>query len=419
MSLNITYQVQVGWSGEPATGVFKIGSSQIGMSDILGFEFEPGLPGFGGPYDDVTSECLRFTASRGADDNLSGVLAGTLEFTLFDKGSGKYNPLNSASPLYGKILPMRPVRVLGLVQSASSIVAYLDIFNGFLREGTDNPDYGENEATFQAVDLLVWIDRIKPVIASTGQTTVGAAINLILDYLPWPSNRRSIAVGSTIPDFSADGSSSGTELISKLLEADRGKFFISKAGIPTYLARNYRDAATSVGTIDVALSQLPGVDLAQIQNQVSVAATYPGGSRTGTPQVAQDAQSIHDYGVADIGNIESLYLMSDQDALYLAKFLIEREKIPTTPIWAVSTVENASELYDPVAFASFLLRVELQQLITISLLGETHNYHVEKMIHTGENGKLHQTQFGCTRKSDVGAFIIGQSTIAGSDILVY
>lgn len=198
-------------------------------------------------------------------------------------------------------------------------------FSGFIRRAWHNPAKDVKESYIDAVDLFLWLSRVQPVIAATGETTVGAAIGLILDAAEWPSGERALDTGITIPDFSADGTKSALQLIQDLLTADLGMFFIDKDGIPTYLDKDSRwgpqdPVATLSG--DLLSGALPGVDGERIVNGQTV--TRAGG----TPQTATDEASRAEHGPLDGAPVNTPYLTNDHGAAALAQLLVALQKDP-------------------------------------------------------------------------------------------
>lgn len=102
-----TYETKVAWS-EQITGVFTIGYSRLGGTDVLGPEFP--VPLYDGTYDDLSTLVTEFQYQRGHSDDLTEVVAtsGTIRIQDADE---VYNPHNRESPLQGQLVPLRPYRL--------------------------------------------------------------------------------------------------------------------------------------------------------------------------------------------------------------------------------------------------------------------------------------------------------------------
>jgi hypothetical protein len=406
MSLEATYTALIGWSGTRNTGVFTIGVDLIGNMDKgLGNEL---LPTFAGPNDDVTAECKSFHVRRGKSNDQEKVQAGIADLTLLDKvEGGKYNPFNTASILDGDIKPMKGVKILATAGGIS-----YDLFNGFLRDLQDDPDYGGKEATIHAEDMFMWADRSDgPIIAATGPTTVDIAISLILDGIEWPAgSRRALSVGRAIPNFSADGSKTALTLISELLEVDRGVFYVSRDGVATYLDSAARARETSAGTVSEVTGAVPGIALDNVKNRASVTRTG------GVEQISIDTASKNEYGIGDWGSLDSPYFFTDEQAMTLANYLVLIGKDPKGTVWSLDLME------DTTGNLPLLLSLDLWNMVTIdsSIPGMGGDFFIEQIEHWGTGGALHRSKWVLSRVPDLLGFIIGSSLIGDTDrVLVY
>lgn len=396
-----TYTVEVAWTGRQ-TGVFTIGVSTIGGPDTIGGTYGHNT------FDSVTADVMQIEMTRGRSDDLGMMLAGECTLTLHD-ATGKYSPENAASPLAGTLVPLRPVRV-----RATQGATY-DLFNGFITDITSNPNYGTRQATIHARDLFVWLDQdgAKPVITATGPTTTGAAIGLVLDSIAWvdPTKRR-LDTGDRIPNFSADGTQPALSVIQKLLETERGIFYISAAGVATYEDRAARNRgartqpqSTLAGTMQ---SVAPGVHLQTIKNRATVTRTG------GVPQTYTDDPSRCAYGYRDVPPITSVYLLDDARALGLARWQVGQRK---DAVSTARTMELSGD--DPTALAALLQR-DLNDRVTISdaLTGISADFHIERIVQKIQAPGYHTGSWNVSKRS-VQPLVIGVSVIGGPDVLAY
>ena len=393
------YRLRIGWAGRNA-GVFRFDESLIGSPDVLGFEF---TPGYTGTYDNVTAETKAFKMTRGRKDDMSDVTAGTLEVALIDR-NGKYAPKNTASVLYPNVKPMRPCL---LDASLDGGTTWIELFHGFSNDGETDYDFGAKEATIQFVDLFTWLEASQEniVIASTGPTTVGAAIGLVLDAILWTNPAmRLLDTGSDIPDFTANGEKSGLQIISDLLTADRGLFYIDRRGRARYEDRHARDRRTTWVQVDAARAAIPGFSLSRIKNRARVLRTG------GVEQEYLDQASYDEYGPRDFSKIESPYFVDDAAAAYMAKHLVVRSKDPSPPVWKFDTQELAVPIAD-------LLPLDLQDRLYVTIAGVQGHYHVEQLTHEGSEGMLHRVETILSERPSPAGFIFDQSLIGGAETL--
>lgn len=398
------YRVSIGWTGR-LSGYFVVGVSTIAPAsntpgyDVLGDNIA--VPGYKGTYDILADDKygpLNFTCTRGRDDNFSNILAGQLDLVLNDVYPGRYNPKNPLSPLYGQIVPFRPVR---LDTSLDGGASWIGMFNGWLDESSSNVDWDSGSAKMTFKDIFLWLDRAKNItIAPTGVTTVGAVINLILNAIGWPVALRSIAAGSTIPNFSLSPGTSALEAIGALLTVDQGYFFHGRDNIVTYWDRYEIARKTSIGTFDSATEALPGVSLSNIRNTAT--ATKTGG----VPQYAENSASISLFTPGAWDDVTSDYFVNDGNALSFCQSRVALGKDPLSPVWTY-TVQEGTTGYLPLILASeFLDRVSITQF------GATTDYNIQKIIHKGEGGTLHKTDWVLAEVPKNMPFIVGVSLIA-------
>lgn len=393
-----TYTIEVAWTGRQ-TGVFTLGTSTFGGADTLGGAFA------GTVFDTISGEVKDIRIRRGRLDELSSVNAGECSLTLKD-ASGKYNPNNASSPLAGNLKPLRPLRVRATLAGTT-----YDLFYGFIRSIESDPARDRQEARINAVDLFVWLDAARPVIAATGATTTGAAIGLLLDAIGWTvPSMRALATGDSIPTFSADGSKSALAIIRDLLVAERGIFFINGAGVAVYRERAARAKAVSASTIANTMRAFaPGVDLDALRNRARVTRT------AGAQQTAVDEDSRYDYGYRDYEAITTAYLQTDAQALSLAQWLVAQRKEPRSPTRFLALNNGASTPY------TALLARELGDRVTVTeaLSNTNADFHVEQIEHEiGASGKVHRANWSLTKRG-AESWTIGVSTFGGTDVLAY
>lgn len=399
------YTCEIAWDAY-AKGIFTIGFSQIGMSDVLGVS--PFDATFTGTYDDVSAKLDRFAFDRGRNDQLEKILPGAATLVLRDS-TGIFNPANAASPLYGKLEERRqPLRLRGHL--AGTVYPQ---FYGFIESLEWQPvAHGQGVCTISARDLLVWLDESYPVIASTGATTTGAAIGKVLDAIGWTDpSARDIDAGDNLPDFSADGSETGSQIIERLLDTERGVFFIAGSGKATFESRHSRALRTSVATITDQMSGIsPSVDHRRVRNRVRV-------KRTQNAYVAtvEDTTSQKKIGVRELPLIETANLGSDAQADSLASYLLAIAKTAKPPVRDLSVDNRTSALLTQA------LARELVDVVTVSEAeGDTSGvFHIERIATTVDPKRRHETRWLLSRKTETVPFRVGVSTLSGTHALAY
>lgn len=402
MPFEATYDTRIAWDSKPANA-FIIGQSTLGGGDVLVGQFSAT---FTGAYNNVSTLVRSITVDRGRDTYLENMRAGKATIVVTDR-TGLFNPKNPGSALAGKVLPMRPVRV----QATYSGTTY-GLFYGFLQSAEHDPlDYS---TTFEAVDLFVWLSRVRPTI-TTAATTTGQAIGLILDAVGWTDMAmRDLDTGDTLPtgSFTADGTVTALDLIQGLLEAERGVCYVNGSGVFVYEDRRARVARTSQATFTGTMTALrPGMDLDRVRNRWTVQRT------AGSPQTFTDGDSVAAYGLADGGQITTPYLATDNDALSLAGYLVSEFRDARPPARDMTLFNKTDALMKQI------LGRELVDRITLSEpKGNTSgDFHIERVAHeVTQAGKIHRCEWLLSERAATGnPFIIGTSTLGGGDVLTY
>lgn len=394
-----TISAGVAWDTQ-LTAVFRLGISQIGGPDVL-----PGTFG-NNVFDDLSANVRSIEISRGRSGDLGSIAEGESTIVLNDP-DGIWNPKNPDSPLAGLIKDMRPLRV-----RETHLGVEKGLFYGFIDTVHHQPNLDERTTTIRAVDLFVWIAGVRPIIASTGVTTVGAAIGLILDAAEWTDPAlRSLDTGDSIPDFSADGSKDGLQIIGDLLKTDLGLFFIDGDGVATYLSRNRfygrADAVDTFGPADLVNVE-PMLETRNVVNRQRVTATG------GVEQEATNDTSRRARGWRDGSPITSDYLMSDSAALNLAAWIVLVNGDGQTPAREI-VIPNS----DDTQIARQMAR-EIGDYVSLSegAGGTQADGTIVRLSHHIDDAGNHEMALTVAEKR-VTVFTIGISTVGSADVLGY
>jgi hypothetical protein len=167
-----TYKLQVDWNND---GDWGDTGEEIDMGRVRG----------------ITCSFGRDRASQLTGKSKAGKLRATL-----DNRSGDYNPFNSGSPIYGNILPGRPVRLLGTSTTQSDQA----IWQGFLTRITPQVFLGgDATAILEATGPLgqINLDQIEVPMVTSQRTD--QVVDDILDAAGWGagSSYRTLDTGKT------------------------------------------------------------------------------------------------------------------------------------------------------------------------------------------------------------------------------
>ena len=144
----------------------------------------------------MTNEVLRASVRRGRNRILNKFEAGTATVEIRDD-NGDFNPSNTAGPYYGKLVPLRKIRVFA---DYDGVRHYL--FSGFITSydtnfvrGVD----GVDRVTLTCVDAFRLLQgaNITTVPGATAGQLSGERVSDILDLVAFPAVARSIDAGIT------------------------------------------------------------------------------------------------------------------------------------------------------------------------------------------------------------------------------
>jgi hypothetical protein len=276
---------------------------------------------------DVSDIALRVSIRRGRNRILNNFEAGTATVVLEDS-NGDWNPQNTSSPYYGKLLPLRKIRIWADYDDGSGEQRYY-IFSGYITSYDNSFRLGIDEVssvTLQCVDAFRLFQNVNITTvagSSAGQTT-GARIENLLDLASFPSSQRAIDTGDTT--VQADPGTNRTLLAAcqTIEQTELGGFYINPEGSAVFLSRT---------TVTLKADQTPlvfndnGSDIAyqsidfayddtQIFNDITVTRL------NGTPQEVQSTSSIETYFIHS-GSRSDLLMQTDSEALNQANMLLQ------------------------------------------------------------------------------------------------
>ena len=275
---------------------------------------------------DVSDIAIRVSIRRGRNRVLNSFEAGTATVVLEDD-NGDYNPQNTSSPYYGKLLPLRKIRIYADYDDGGGTDRYY-LFSGYITSFDNTFRLGNDEVstvTFQCVDAFRLLQNVQITTvagSSAGQTT-GARIENLLDLASFPVSQRLIDVGDTTVQADPGTSRSLLAACQNIEQTELGGFFIDEEGNAVFLSRStvslkadetplfFSDDGTNISyqSIDFAY------DDTQIFNDITVTRL------NGTAQNVQSTSSIETYFIHS-GLRSDLLMQTDAEALDQASMLL-------------------------------------------------------------------------------------------------
>lgn len=320
-------------AGIPQLGVtidFTNGPAFISTAFTLG-DLTKGVLGTGQLADaddsiDVSAIVLRASIRRGRNRILSKFEAGTATVELIDE-TGDFNPANTSGPYYGKLIPLRKIRIFADYEG----VRYY-LYSGFITSYDTTFALGVNEASrviLNCVDGFRLLNNITITTVpgtSAGQLS-GARIENLLDLVDWPSAQRDINAGDSTLQADPGTSRNLLEAVQTVENSEFGGFFIDAEGNATFYSRttvsqyadstptNFSDDGTQIGyqEIDIAF------DDTLIVNNVSVTRL------NGTSQIVSDQTSIDNFFLHS-GKREGILVQTDAESLNQATMILQSRK---------------------------------------------------------------------------------------------
>ena len=292
--------------GDPVNGVLGTG--------ILSDSTAPAL------VVDLTDVTRGIKINRGRNIPRDIYEAGTCSVRIYDQ-TGRFNPQNTSSDLYGYLTPLRKLRISA---SYNGVDYYL--FSGYTTDYVYTYDQAENVSyvDINASDAfrLLNLAAITSVSGSSAGQDTGTRIAKILDTVQFPNSMRTLDTGNSLTQ--ADPSTSRTALaaVQNCEFSEQGAFYFSPEGNAIF--KNRSNTISSAGGTPIAFNQTGGIpyknlvfafDDKLIVNQANI--TRIGG----TKQTATDATSVATYFPHSV-TYTDLVIDTDANALNIAQIYV-------------------------------------------------------------------------------------------------
>jgi hypothetical protein len=258
--------------------------------------------------------------------------------------------MNSLSPYYPNVLPMRRIRIRAIWNAV-----FYPVFQGYVAGWPLSfPAKKDQVAMLELVDGFAILALAK-ISASLSSALSGTYIASVLDAVGWPAGDRDLDTGvSTMPATTLVNVPALEHLL-KVERAEGGRIFISRDGKVTFIDRNvftfpisdYTGRTWTDQGIGMRYRDLtPRFDDTLIINQARLTRTG------GTEQIAQNAVSAAKYGTASTNfrtlSENDVMLTTDAQVLDLANWTINTYGEPAQRIEALQDNAMSHGLWDQV-----------------------------------------------------------------------
>jgi hypothetical protein len=290
---------------------------------------------------DITSRVTSVSLSRGKNRDLDRFNAGNLSVELNNEDRA-FDPLFTASPFAGNIVPRRDVRVLAEGSAVQYVGKVLDW------NFTFEPN-GRQRASLEAADALTVLAQQELTPGTATPQLTGARVNAVLSQptVDWPLADRAIDAGNS--ELGADVFEGNVlSYLQTVEQSEGGLLFVDKLGRVAFVDRL---TTPTVDNVTVFADDGTGIPFApaildfgteQLHNQIVV--TSPGSTA-----VANGALSQTRYGIAEV-TVDTL--IDDANTVQgLADLLLSRFQEPELRFQAVQvemdslTAPQRAEVY--------------------------------------------------------------------------
>lgn len=316
-------KIEIGLQDSPAGAFrFTLDDPLRGKLDDTGYPL-----GGDSVFIEVTDRVKRFNIQRGKSSLFSAFPAGQLnvEFNNHDRA---FDPLYTASPFFGDIVPRRPIRV-----TTGTSVIYSGWIDDWNYSYLPNNDSVAEAIAYDATSILS--GQTLSVGTPTAQLS-GGRINAILDQINWSSTLRSIDTGqATLGTAVISADTNVMSYLQQVATTEVGLVFVGKDG-----KINFVDRAQGPTSANLVVFGGTGIPFQSIEvnygsdnlyNNV-VLSRVGGGTATAT-----DLDSVLAYGERSLTQTD-LLLNTDGALAETALALAQRYSLPE---YRFSSVEIA------------------------------------------------------------------------------
>ena len=315
---------------------FVIGDPKYGIlgTNTLGDSTSPE------PTVDLTPNVYEISITRGRNIQRDQYEAGQCTVRVLDPLS-YFNPQNTSSPYYGKLVPLRKLRV-----SATTATTSKFLFSGYAIEYRYtypvNQDTGYVDIICQDAFRLFNMANINTVTDSGAGQTTGTRIGKLLNQVSFPSSMRTVATGANT--CIADPATNRTSLaaIKNAEFSETGAFYMDGSGTAVFKDRS--QVMASLATSPTAFNQSGGIPYKNLKysfddkliiNQANLA-RVGGSTITAINQASIDKYFPHSVTQTD--------LVAETDAIVTN---IAKEYIATRQETTIRIDEMEVDLLDP------------------------------------------------------------------------
>lgn len=262
---------------------------------------------------DISAQTSKISITRGYNLLQEQFQTGTASIRVLDP-TGIWNPTNTSSPYYGKLVPLRKVRI-----SANSNFIFSGYTTAYNYTWDKEQNIGYVDIELSDAFRLLNMSNITTVTGATAGQTTGTRITAILNTIGFPTSMQTIEAGSTTVAIDTATTRTSLQAVQNIEFCEQGAFYALPNGNVKFLARasiEVKSGANATffsndGTGINYRNIVTALDDKLIVNQTNI--TRAGGTRQTADDTASQIKYFpHSYSATD------LLLETDAQALDIA-----------------------------------------------------------------------------------------------------
>lgn len=268
---------------------------------------------------DVTEYVKSVAVSRGRSSLFSAFPAGQAS-VVFNNHNRYFDPLYTASPFVGNIIPKREVKI-----SAGTVVQFTGWIDDWNLSYLPNGDSVADAIAYDATGLLA--GRTLSESTPAPQTT-GERVNTILSSsgVNWAADLRSVDTGqATLSDYPITADANALNYLQTVAASEPGNLFIGKEGRVVFQDRT--KGPTTASLVEFGGTAIPFQNLEVVYGSENLYNEIVVSRSGGGTATAQDTDSIGEYGIRNL-TITDLLLSTDAQSVDLALIYAQRYSQP-------------------------------------------------------------------------------------------
>jgi hypothetical protein len=173
-----------------------------------------------------------------------------------------FNPQNTASPYFGKLAPLRKIRVSATTTTTSSW-----LFSGYVQDYKYTYPQGQETGYVDIIATdafrLFNMANVQTIPDTAAGQNTGTRIGKILDYIEFPSSMRQISTGLSTCISDPATARTSLEAMKNAEFCEVGSFYMDAEG--TAVFKNRTEVVQSIGTTPTQFNQTTGIPYKNLQ----------------------------------------------------------------------------------------------------------------------------------------------------------